>query len=1259
MKIFLKVFGYSILVAVIAAYCAFMFVLPGKINLTPYKIQLQQLAKEQARLDVNFENFKVVASPSLSLGISADDISVKLPDGSDILSADKLQARVSIPALLLLQAKVNYAQIDNLKLNLDIKDGKQYKIVLLIQDIINDNKKNETQEVEKPETSKIEELQQKYAWFNPEWITINVPDLKIKNYELKVDDPHSGHYLLIKGDKLDAGYKSTVLGTKQHAKLKTLAEFYSDNSKNITADIDWKTFLPNISKTKDTEDDPAEYVEFPFVNPVLTYRNYNFKTNISSKLNVKDKDNHIKSKGYLYLDNMSMNVKGLKLPTGTIHIDTDGTSADVNTDFYVANNSNISINAKADYGEKKSLDADIVTDKIYFNDLILLAKGILNTMQIHNNLSDLKAAGYIQANTDIHTDFKKLKSDGCIIARNGVLVNKRTGKIFDRGNLNFIFANNMFVVKKSHLFVGNAPIKIAGMIDNNSNLDFFIKSGRIPLTAVYSAFAPHKVKRNYRLTSGNGIIDFALRGTLGSAVADLKLLISNVNFAQAKRNFVISNGKLNVNAKYDFKELNGKIHNENLRISIPKTSSVITNPKIDILINPDDILLKNSQFKINRFSTMTLNAKIDKYFKKPKIDVLLGGKIYSGDIQHFVPINARSYFDAKGSIPVKLSYKGDLKRREMIVQALATSGNYITPIEIKNIMNRPSILQSRIIFKKNRLNIKDTGLFSNSSSSLSSSDLMNNFRPGRKIFTVSGTIVNLNTAEPFINILRIQIPSEINASIFKFKNSSMRINGNLLAFGRSAYPVVRGNFAITKVSLPNLFVTIDGVNLHLLNKTLRFSIDNMLFNKTSDMSAKGIIDLNRLPKIFIKRIIVKSNNFDVDKFMKFPEGIQSVVNSTPSVAKPKTVKTVDTDFPIVIRNGHVRFNKIKTGDIILDDTTGKLEYVNNIVYLTNLLTSAMKGNVKGNITVNVNDNLIGVKLKGSNIDAAYALWKLCKMKHTLTGKVAFDTDLTFNGGEYKALVKSIKGRVSFIVKNGQFGSFGRFENFLLAENIRESEFFKTTIGGIINSMVTIDTSHFDTLAGNLEFKNGIVDVKPVTSSGNVMTLYIFGKYDILANTSDLKVRGRLASMVSNVLGPLAQLNPINIVKATPGVNYLLLKAFSVFCEQVTPQEMAAIPEFPKGYDNAAATKFQIIVKGKNLKTMNMVKSFKWLAVVDDINNAQHFMDTLPPPTLDANGNLVLSDPNAVQAPPKPKTPMEKLKNFFSKFKKDKKAKIRK
>ena len=109
------------------------------------------------------------------------------------------------------------------------------------------------------------------------------------------------------------------------------------------------------------------------------------------------------------------------------------------------------------------------------------------------------------------------------------------------------------------------------------------------------------------------------------------------------------------------------------------------------------------------------------------------------------------------------------------------------------------------------------------------------------------------------------------------------------------------------------------------------------------------------------------------------------------------------------------------------------------------------------------------------------------------------------------------------------------------------------------------------------------------------------------------VRGKLASAFPDKLGPLANINPINLVKNTPGVNVVLAKTFSVFCQAVSEDEMKAIPNLGKGKTDEYATKFQVVLHGDTRKPLKMIKSFKWLALNSEIENAQNFVDTIPAP----------------------------------------------
>ena len=125
---FLKVSLISLLALVIILYLTLLFVIPNVVNLDKYKPDIQKIAKEQANLNIDFDNAKITVTPLLSAGIKADKLSIKFWDNSDLFSIDSLIGRISIPQLFLKKINVTKAEIISPKVNIDIIDGREYKI---------------------------------------------------------------------------------------------------------------------------------------------------------------------------------------------------------------------------------------------------------------------------------------------------------------------------------------------------------------------------------------------------------------------------------------------------------------------------------------------------------------------------------------------------------------------------------------------------------------------------------------------------------------------------------------------------------------------------------------------------------------------------------------------------------------------------------------------------------------------------------------------------------------------------------------------------------------------------------------------------------------------------------------------------------------------------------------------------------------------------------------------------------------------------
>lgn len=1195
MKKFL-IFAVSALGLILAGlYLAFLFYLPKAVDLNEYKPLIQEIAKEQANIDVNFENPQIVTTPSLQAGFKTGEISIKLPDGSVLFSADSLQGRISLPSLILLTIKVSCAEVISPRINLDIENGEQFKVVRLVEDILNKQKNA-------PPKEEVQPLP-----FDPSIIKIKVPNAKITDYKAVINDLKSGHSLALTGEKLTAGYNNG-----KTARIKTYARLLSDDKTNITANVNISSFIPP-AKPADPDDDPAEKIELPFVNPVLIYRDYDLKSNIDTKLKIRQNENGlITLKGYFNIDNTTMNLSGLQLPESYIKSKFYGTCADLDTNIFLAKNQNINLKGKIGYGKKPFADISLITERIFFNDMIILSKALLDTLHIKNDLASLKGNGYWAANTQIKTDLKKIQSKGCIIARNGSISNGITKLVFDRINANLIFQDNMLKVVDTHTYINGNVLKAEGQIDSDSTADLKIHSEKLPLPGLFLAFAPSDLKKSFILSSGNLSLDGRLQGELKKSLITASVTLKDFVISDKNNSMIIGNEKLIAGIVSDLATLDGNIINKNLSLTLPLTGSIIRNPKLEIKLDENDINVKPFELLVNSNSKINLLGSISSYSSSPLIDLKADGHLNSVDLRRFAGHDAEPFIDAQGNIPVKVKITGNDKKQSIIAQLKSDAQNYITPVHIQSMQGKQSILQAKIDYKGDRVHIRNTGFYTGTS--LFGDDLALNTQNAKEVFKVSGTIVNLNTAEPFINLIRISIPEEINAKLTAFTNSNLKANGRLLIFGKLASPLMRGSFKVKDLRIPEIFLTMDEADVNLSGKNIVLAVRRLLLNG-SDINITARTDINPHPQFTLSRLDVRSRFIDLDRLMKVPEALAKY--TAPPLPSSKTQTA---DIPVVIRNGLINMRRIKTGEIIATNTTGRISMSNNNFFLNNLRTTAFDGIIRGDITANLITTALQIRTRGTGLNVEKALLALANMKDTLSGDLAFRTDITLSGSTMEEQMKSLKGTVTFAMTDGQLGPFGKLENMILAENIRESQFFQTALGGVINNLATVDTSHFSLMNGQILFDNGIAHINPITTIGNVMCLHISGDFNLLENTTDMKVRAKLGSVIANMLGPIAQLNPINLVQATPGLNVVMAQAFSLFCEQLTPEESAAIPNLPTKLDDNMATKFQIVLRGDVAKPMSLIKSFKWLALASEIEQAQNFVSTLPDPS-------IVEDPN--------------------------------
>lgn len=1254
MKKFFKITGIFILSVLFVLYLAFLFVLPNQIDLNKYKPDLQKLVKENTDLTVDFDNVKVITSPLLEAGVKVKNIKVKLPDESVLFSADSFKGKVFLPELLWLTVRVSCAEVEKPNMNVEIINSNKYKVAKVYEDLV--NKKREQRRLNPPEALSEQENQ---IPFDISSIKLIIPALTLNNYNVTIDDVNASHKLTLKGDDIKLGYFN---GEK--ASLKTNSKLLSDDQTNITADLDIKTFLPKFNPQPQDDDDDTVF-ELPFVNPVSEFRNYDLKSKISSRIKIKKnkKTGRIWAKGFVNIDDTNVKLSGLQLPDSYFRLNANGHVASVDTNLYVTDSENIQFLGNFGFGHAPFVDCSLKSTKVHFANLLNIARAYLDTIHIRNDINNMTANGYLYSNFRFKTDFDNIESDGKFIIRDGQINDNNIGLLFNNMNANFLFDDNKLNVEKTHLLVNNHPLEISGEIDSHSNTKLNVIADRLPLRGLYLAFAPKEVKQAYKLNSGDLSLDAKVRGTIKNSMAIVKADLADLQATDSAQKFVMTNKNARFGLANSNGEIKGKFKNEGFKIFLPDTKSEISDDLIVANIDNKNINVENSIVKVNKNSKISFAGNVKNYLTGADTKFTASGSLSAKDIENFLGDSVAPYFDSKGSIPVKARFQANGQRMKLVSQLQTNMNDYITPVKFAEFEGRPVLFQLMAEKNGNIAKIYRSGLFLRKNGAEFRDKLHTNMIGAKEIVGLRAVLINLDT-NPFISLFKLNLQKNLNGSICLFPQSKFVLGGNIYAYGNLNNPKINGNFDIRNLSIPEIYTTVRNIATSINGRGLNVAISDVNANE-SDFAVKIQSSWKQISQMKLADVKVHSKSIDVDKLLKVSDALMA---SLPKTEASGGANSNPADIPVEIMGGNINLRKIKTGNILVNNTTGKISLYKNVLYLNKLKTSPLGGKVTGDVAMNLITTELNAKLTGKDFDINKMLVDAMNMKDTLSGEMKFITDITMKGYSVEEQMKTLKGFLDFEVQNGQLGPFGKFENFLMAENIRNNAFFSSAIGSVIKKIVTFDTSRFNKLYGHLTFADGFADISPIKSQGNVMSMYIAGKVGLLDNSADLKVRGKLASAFSDSLGPLANINPINLVKNTPGLNIVLAKTFSIFCQAVSEEEMKAIPELAANKSDDYATKFQIVLRGDTRKPLKMIKSFKWLALNSEIEAAQNFVDTIPMPE-EGEENLSVEEliqkraEAAAEAKEQAQLQIEeetqnqtfkaKFKNFFKRSKKDK------
>lgn len=1180
---------------IIAAYAAFLLILPNAINLNSYKRDIQKLVFDNAKLDFDFQEIKIVTTPGLKAGVRVKGAKLSYPNKQPLASVSNAEVKISLIPLIFKTVRVSDITVEKPELFLVYTEDGQIDVAKYV-----------TENLEKQQTTT-----DTAAAELPVRISDRLPVVTVKDLTLSLKDEKTSDALIIKNE--DFVFDKAVLN--QHFRLALKGKVLVNSDENINYNIKLSSFFPALTQS----DTPAQTTDFTQIDFIEEIVKYSPKADINADLIIEEHAGHIDLNGELSADKISLVLDKKRLPDSFFHLVSSGHKTKLDSAVYVTDTEKALISANIKHGKNLKTDLRVKTDKISFSSLQDFASALLNSLNIENDIALFNIQGFINADFNLKTDMKKFESSGYFKVLNGSVSHKTIPVNIKHIAADVDFSNNSVHIKKAGAIVNGTPIEAKGTLDSKANADIKIESGKIAIAPLFNAFAPVDIKKTYVLRNGILAIDIVFKGKLSEIEPNLNLSLNNLMLQDRLNSFFVSNDSAIVNIKTKGNSFLGDVvlNGSLLKINNNQHSSSKTSlnaPTVKIKITPQDIIIVPFYATMNS-SRVDISGSIKNYMKKMKIDILAKGSINSSDIKNLLPKDVKSYVDAKGVIPVYVSVKGNDKRIEVNAQAQSSSSNYFAPITIKKMTGKPGLVNLALVYADDTLTFSDASLYQSNKSDFSK-DFSYNKKGALKIVGLTGLIGNVSSSHPSLK-LNFSIPQAILVSNFALPKASLQAKGDVNIYGTLTSPLMKGFFNIKDINIPDMLTKVQDVDLELNEETITAKIQNLNLNGTSmNIDADASTKFSNV--FLIKTLKVSSTELEVDKLFKVMDKMTQAAPAPSSSFSSGKAKGLVV--PVKISNGAIDIQKFKMkqvgGDFIASNITGDFTLLNDLFKLNNLKAAVYGGSVTGNVSYDLASTAVGAKVNGKGLNANNAVTVFAALKDQIMGNVDFDADVKLKGVTYEQQMKTLNGKVTFELKDGQMGSLGRFETFLKADNLISQGFIATKLGSLVNTVAPFNTGKFTYLKGDLKMTNGIAHLNPVKMSGPHMSLLITGQVNILSMISNLQILGSLSPEIENALGPVADLSVEKFAAYIPKFGTAIASALNNYNEAANKTELEKIPALTPEKTNTKS--FKVILNGNLNNPPSAVKRFQWLNTPEKIKEEQESLIEAVKPSIPAN-----------------------------------------
>ncbi|MBE7705373.1 MAG: hypothetical protein E7Z90_06145 [Cyanobacteria bacterium SIG29] len=1081
-----------------ALYFGTLAILPNVIDLNKYKSQVSQAIEEQSGFKVSCEDISLKRTLTPYLKIHMYHTLVLYPDNEVFLKLKESELKVKLLPLLFKKILIKDAVLTRPIINITLNEDFSTSL-----DKYFDASKNIS-------TNGFE-------------INAIVQDTLCERYKLKIFDKTTGKLFHLEGDELL--FKDFKLNDKINFVLK--GALYEGEKEYLKYDLDIISSLQN-----------KQQVDF---SPFEAIYNSDIKGDIKGKI-VVDKNKNIN--GYLKVDNVSLKVDDLLLSNNSIDVSFKGQEAQINSLLHTSKTDVAKVNGKISYGKKKTIDLTTQARNVNLTNLFKVISLITKTLNITNKYEDVKVTGLLDADFSLWSDFKKLKSTGSASVINASI--KHNTLPYDISNINAVvdFANNKINIQKAQANINYTPVNLSGCINEDVSVELKATSNDLDLKNIISLF---KIKLPIDVKNGKLSFVSDITGSLNKELnAKVNLGLSNLSIIDSKYKIPVNIASAKVDLSTNGKTYLGNVVCSDLSSKLDKIPLMAKTLKI----NFDD---KKITIPDNIVNVLSSDVKVKGVVTNSEVKIDFNGDILSSEISKIVDKYINQPHKAQGVIKTNGKIFVQDEVLDLKLQMFSDEKNYISYAVIKELLNKPALLNIDCLVNGDNVEVKEISLSENLAEHKKMILLNGNLKLGKEIL---------------INNLKVNIPNFVSLNTNFFGGEELSFSADLIVNNTFSNPKLKGTAKVGVYNIKKYLTAIKNADLTFADNNIKVVAPDVQINN-SKLNLVAEVNPKIEDKLSISNLQLYCENLDMN----------SLFDLIQKEANPFAQSLIE------VKKGIATISRFSILDLKARDISTDLSIEENILKLKNISASAYGGQLSGDVDYDMPHSSLTLMLEGKHFNLKESLYDLCKLDDNIMGLVDFKTNISMITGEYDKALYSLDGDLDFNSTNGKMGTLGKFEYYLYAQNIMYHGFLKTTLNRIAEFITKDNTAQYRNSSGSLSFKNGYMNIKEIKTIGDVMSLYVKGRQNLISNQVNIDIYGRISDEITNKLGSFGNVSISDLLenKSTKTVNNLIIVPSSL------------INEIPLLYNkNIENTKtFKVNLLG-DINSLSAINSFMWI-----------------------------------------------------------------